>query len=61
VDASKNTPLVGRDVPDQTRLRATAPVRNLDEFLAFLEDLRVVTPPGEAPPRPPTTGDHFLL
>lgn len=58
---SKATPLVGPEVADQNRLRPTAPIRNLDEFLAFLDQVRALGPHRETPPRPPTTGDHFLL
>ena len=56
-----DTPLVGADVPDQASLRANVPVRDLDEFLEFLDRLRVLTPHQGTATRPPTTGDRFLL
>ncbi len=57
---SKETPLVGSDGADQRRIRTTAPVRDLDEFLEFLDHLRVLAPNRETPARPRTTGNHFL-
>ena len=61
MEESKRTPLIGVGVPDQHRLRPTARVRNLDEFLAFLNQVRVLAPDLPAADRPVTTGDRFLL
>lgn len=61
MEESKRTPLIGAGVPDQQCLRPTARVRNLDEFVAFLNQLRVLAPDVPASDRPVTTGDHFLL
>lgn len=55
------TPLAGGDVPEQRRLRAPVPTRDLDEFLAFLDHLRALFPKLPARRRSPTTGDRFLL
>lgn len=61
MDESKRTPLIGVGVPDQHRLRPVARVRNLDEFIVFLNQMRVLAPDRPASDRPATTGDHFLL
>ena len=46
--------------PSQRDLRPDAPVRTLEEFIAFLEALEEVV--GRADhPRGPTVGDRFLL
>jgi hypothetical protein len=52
--------IVGPEVPDQRTLRPPEPVRDLDEFLAFLDQLDDVLPPVDRPFRP-TTGERFLL
>ena len=54
------TPIVGRDVRDQQRLRATPRIRTLDEFVRFLAQLEEVF--GRvASRREPTAGDCFRL
>jgi hypothetical protein len=54
-------PFVGsRAVRSQTELRPCGPVRDLDEFLAFLRRLQKLFGPVDRPRRP-TTGDRFLL
>ena len=57
---SRDTPIVGAEVPDQRQIRLTRAVRNLDEFLEFLARLDAVCGP-VARPREPTTGEWFLL
>jgi len=52
--------IVGADVGDQSELRPSFPVRDLDEFLEFLAQLEAVFGPIDAP-RVLTTGDRFLL
>jgi hypothetical protein len=54
------TPIVGRAVPAQTRLRPQTPVRTLDEFLEFLRQVYGTAGWTERPRRL-TTGDRFLL
>ena len=56
----REAPIVGADVPDQTRLRKPEPIRDLDEFLEFLAELEAVFGPLERR-RELTVGDHFLL
>jgi len=56
----REAPIVGADVPDQTRLRGPERVRDLDEFLEFLAGLEAVFGPLERR-RELTTGDRFLL
>ena len=46
--------IVGRDVPDQGRLRPVVPVSDLREFLDFLEDFEALFGiPEREPPTPP--------
>jgi hypothetical protein len=52
-------PLAGGG-PSQRDLRPDAPVRTLEEFLAFLEAVEDVVGRDERP-RGPTIGDRFLL
>ena len=52
-------PLAGGG-PSQRDLRPDAPVRTLEEFLAFLEAVEDVVGRDERP-RGPTVGDRFLL
>jgi hypothetical protein len=47
-------------VRSQTELRPSEPVRDLDEYLAFLRRLRAIFGPVKRPRRL-TTGDHFRL
>jgi hypothetical protein len=56
----RQRPIVGIAVPAQTTLRPEPPVRDLDEFLAFLADFEALFGPFDQS-RPPTTGDHFRL
>jgi hypothetical protein len=44
------TPLVGRAIAEQRRLRLERPIRRLDEFLAFLAELEALFGPIEKPP-----------
>jgi hypothetical protein len=54
------TPIVGRDVADQSRLRPPKRVRSVGEFVEFLRRVRAVH--GDVPRRVrPTGGDKFLL
>jgi hypothetical protein len=53
-------PIVGRDVADQLRIRPLEPVRDLDEFIAFLGWVETVFGRTERPRRL-TTGEHFRL
>ena len=53
-------PIVGRGVRDQTTLRRPKRVRDLDEFLEFLERVDSVFGPVK-PKRDVTRGDHFRL
>jgi hypothetical protein len=46
--------------PSQRDLRPEAPVRSLEEFIAFLEAVEEVVGRDERP-RGPTIGDRFLL
>jgi hypothetical protein len=46
--------------PSQHDLRPDAPVRTLEEFIAFLEAVEEVVGRDERP-RGPTIGDRFLL
>ncbi len=55
-----DAPIVGADVPDQTRLRPPAPVRDLEEFLRFLAWIEATFGPVKRPLRP-ITGNRFLL
>lgn len=48
------------DVPDQRALRPDAPVRSLEEFVAFLAEVEAVVG-RDARPRPATIGDRFRL
>ena len=52
-------PIVGTDVPDQSRLRSTS-MRDIDEFIEFLARLEDVFGPIARPPEI-TTGEWFLL
>ena len=52
-------PLAGGG-PSQRDLRPDAPVRTLEEFIAFLEAFEEVVGRDERP-RGPTIGDRFLL
>jgi len=52
-------PIVGTDVPDQSRLRSTS-MRDIDEFIEFLTRLEDVFGPIARPPEI-TTGEWFLL
>jgi hypothetical protein len=52
-------PIVGTDVPDQSRLRLTS-IRDIDEFIEFLTRLEDVFGPIARPPEI-TTGEWFLL
>lgn len=52
-------PLAGGG-PSQRELRPDAPVRSLEELIAFLEAVDEVVGRDERP-RPPTIGDRFLL
>jgi hypothetical protein len=54
-----DAPIVGTDVPDQSRLRST-PIRDIDEFIEFLTRLEGVFGPIARPPEI-TTGEWFLL
>jgi hypothetical protein len=56
----REAPIVGADVPDQTRLRKSEPIRDLDEFLEFLARLEAVFGPPERR-QELTVGDRFLL
>jgi hypothetical protein len=56
----RKAPIVGVDVPDQTRLRKSEPIRDLDEFLEFLARLEAVLGPPDRR-QELTVGDHFLL
>jgi hypothetical protein len=57
---SPEAPIVGRGVRDQTTYRRPKRVRDLDEFLEFLE--RVDSVFGLVKPkRDVTRGDHFRL
>lgn len=56
----KAAPIVGPAVPDETRLRLAKPIRELDEFLEFLEQVEALFGSLRRP-RPSTTGDRFLL
>ena len=53
-------PIVGRGVRDQTTLRRPKRVRDLDEFLEFLERVDAVFGPVKWK-RDVTRGDHFRL
>jgi hypothetical protein len=55
------TPLVGRAVAEQRRLRPGRPIRRLDEFLAFLAELEALFGPIEKPARIPDGGKVFRL
>jgi hypothetical protein len=43
------TPLVGRAVAEQRRVRPERPIRRLDDFLAFLAELEALFGPIEKP------------
>ena len=52
--------IVGAEVPDQATLRVPKAVKDLDEFLDFLEQLEKVFGSIERAPQV-TKGDRFLL
>jgi hypothetical protein len=56
----KKQPIVGPGVASQTKLRPSASVRDLDEFIEFLRRIRAVFGTDDRPRRP-TTGDRFRL
>jgi len=56
----REAPIVGADVPDQTRLRGPQRIRDLDEFLALLAALEGIFGPLERR-RELTVGKRFLL
>ena len=58
--AAYEQPIIGAEVPDQTRLRGPDEVETLDEYLDFLDQLEAVFGPIARPGRI-TTGDRFLL
>jgi hypothetical protein len=58
--ARKQDPIVGPDVANETQLRPTAPVRSIDEFLAFLQQIEELFGPTKRA-QLPTTGEHFKL
>jgi len=51
---------LGSPVADQRVLRPDPPMRSVEEFVAFLEQVEAVVGRDERPRRP-TTGDCFLL
>jgi hypothetical protein len=54
------SPIVGPEVADQSRLRPQTAVRDLDEFLEFLARVEAIFGPIRRARRP-TTGERFLL
>ena len=57
---SSSPTLVGAVAPDQRELRPDPPVRDLAEFLAFLDEIEAVTGPLPHASRP-MVGTRFLL
>jgi hypothetical protein len=56
----RRSSIVGTRVRNQTELRPTEPVQDVDEFLAFLRRVHGIFGRIKRPPRR-TTGDRFLL
>jgi hypothetical protein len=58
--ARSRTPIVGRRVPDQRTVRPERPIKDLGEFIAFLEAMEEVFGRPRRRRRP-VTGGKFLL